>query len=65
MNSNLNNLYTYQRTTATFPFALSRAYPDQGADESVHRPQHFLYFLPLPQGHGSFLPGLDFALLSG
>ncbi len=21
-------------------------------------PQHFLYFLPLPQGHGSFLPGV-------
>jgi hypothetical protein len=20
-------------------------------------PQHFLYFFPLPQGHGSFLPG--------
>jgi hypothetical protein len=22
----------------------------------VLRPQHFLYFLPLPQGHGSFRP---------
>ena len=22
----------------------------------VHAPQHFLYFLPLPQGQGSFLP---------
>src|SRR6056297_164524 len=21
-----------------------------------YRPQHFLYFFPLPQGHGSFLP---------
>jgi len=22
----------------------------------IHAPQHFLYFLPLPQVHGSFLP---------
>lgn len=26
------------------------------------QPQHFLYFLPLPQGHGSFLP--TFSLLT-
>ena len=26
-------------------------------------PQHFLYFLPLPQGHGSFLPILNCILL--
>jgi hypothetical protein len=29
----------------------------------VHAPQHFLYFLPLPQGHGSFLPVFGVALL--
>jgi hypothetical protein len=29
----------------------------------VHAPQHFLYFLPLPQGHGSFLPIFGVALL--
>ena len=23
-----------------------------------HYPQHFLYFFPLPQGQGSFLPAL-------
>ena len=27
-----------------------------GSAAGVHAPQHFLYFLPLPQGHGSFLP---------
>ena len=27
-----------------------------------HLPQHFLYFLPLPHGHGSFLPILGAAL---
>jgi len=26
------------------------------------RPQHFLYFFPLPQGHGSFLPGFTWPL---
>lgn len=26
-----------------------------------HQPQHFLYFFPLPQGHGSFLPALTFS----
>jgi len=26
------------------------------ANSSVYAPQHFLYFLPLPHGHGSFLP---------
>jgi hypothetical protein len=30
----------------------------------THAPQHFLYFLPLPHGHGSFLPILGFVLLS-
>ena len=29
----------------------------------VHAPQHFLYFLPLPQRHGSFLPIFGVALL--
>src|SRR5205823_14563482 len=29
----------------------------------VHAPQHFLYFLPLPHGHGSFLPVFGVALL--
>jgi hypothetical protein len=29
----------------------------------VPAPQHFLYFLPLPQGHGSFLPIFGVALL--
>jgi hypothetical protein len=24
--------------------------------EDLYVPQHFLYFLPLPQGQGSFLP---------
>ena len=28
-------------------------------------PQHFLYFLPLPQGHGSFLPILGSARTNG
>ena len=27
-----------------------------------HLPQHFVYFLPLPHGHGSFLPILGAAL---
>ncbi len=26
-------------------------------------PQHFLYFLPLPHGHGSFLPTFGVAFL--
>ena len=26
----------------------------------IYLPQHFLYFLPLPQGHGSFLPIFGF-----
>ena len=26
-------------------------------DPTADAPQHFLYFLPLPQGQGSFLPG--------
>jgi len=29
----------------------------------IHAPQHFLYFLPLPHGHGAFLPVLGFVLL--
>jgi hypothetical protein len=29
----------------------------------VHAPQHFLYFLPLLQGHDSFLPIFGVALL--
>jgi hypothetical protein len=28
-------------------------------------PQHFLYFFPLPQGHGSFLPTFWLALFIG
>ena len=28
------------------------------------RPQHFLYFLPLPQGQGSFLPTLGSSLVT-
>jgi len=28
-------------------------------------PQHFLYFLPLPQGQGSFLPTLDSSRRTG
>src|SRR5712691_4447800 len=28
----------------------------KGASSGAHAPQHFLYFLPLPHGHGSFLP---------
>jgi hypothetical protein len=31
--------------------------------QPVHAPQHFLYFLPLPHGPGSFLPVLVFVLL--
>jgi hypothetical protein len=30
-----------------------------------HFPQHFLYFLPLPQGQGSFLPTLAWLRLIG
>ena len=26
----------------------------------LSRPQHFLYFFPLPHGHGSFLPTRSF-----
>jgi hypothetical protein len=33
------------------------------AGSGVHTPQHFLYFLPLPHGHGSFLPVLGFVFL--
>jgi len=29
----------------------------------VHAPQNFLYFLPLPHGHGSFLPVFGMAFL--
>ena len=25
-------------------------------DQNPYRPQHFLYFFPLPQGHGAFRP---------
>lgn len=42
-----------------------RASPDRfhaatgsGADDQAASAQHFLYFLPLPQGQGSFLPTL-------
>ena len=35
----------------------------KGARSGVHAPQHFLYFLPLPHGHGSFLPVLGVLLL--
>ena len=31
----------------------------------AHAPQHFLYFLPLPHGHGSFLPVFGVALMIG
>ena len=37
-----------------------RAGPPYGSRRQVDwvaEPQHFLYFLPLPQGQGSFLPG--------
>jgi hypothetical protein len=30
----------------------------KSATSGVHDPQHFLYFLPLPHGQGSFLPVL-------
>jgi hypothetical protein len=33
-------------------------------NSAVHPPQHFLYFLPLPQGLGSFLPIFGVALLA-
>src|SRR4051794_30264903 len=36
-----------------------------GAGPDFHAPQHFLYFLPLPHGHGSFLPVFAIALLLG
>ena len=29
----------------------------------VHCPQHFLYFLPLPQGQGAFRPTLSFRVI--
>jgi hypothetical protein len=29
----------------------------------IHAPQHFLYFLPLPHGQGSFLPVLGCVFL--
>lgn len=32
-------------------------------NSNAHVPQHFLYFLPLPQGQGSFLPVFGVALL--
>jgi hypothetical protein len=28
----------------------------RGMKSIIHAPQHFLYFLPLPHVHGSFLP---------
>ena len=31
----------------------------RGDSYSTNRPQHFLYFFPLPQGQGWFLPILD------
>ena len=34
-----------------------RCWSGPGAHKLHYRPQHFLYFLPLPQGQGSFLPG--------
>src|SRR3954452_14162015 len=36
-----------------------------GEGPDFHAPQHFLYFLPLPHGHGSFLPVFAIALLLG
>ena len=39
---------------------LERASSPRGRDHlpsHAFRPQHFLYFFPLPQGHGSFRPG--------
>jgi hypothetical protein len=31
----------------------------QGVQFTVAPPQHFLYFFPEPQGHGSFRPTLE------
>jgi hypothetical protein len=45
------------------PLSLWHFRPVRRAGSGVHAPQHFLYFLPLPQGHGSFLPIFDVALL--
>ena len=33
------------------------------ASSCAHAPQHFLYFLPLPQGQGSSLPVFGVAVL--
>ena len=35
-----------------------RDWASRGDDFGRHAPQHFLYFLPLPQGQSSFRPGL-------
>ena len=37
----------------------------RGTESSAQAPQHFLYFLPLPQGHRSFLPILGIARTIG
>ena len=34
----------------------AKALPDELSLLWLYQPQHFLYFLPLPQGQGSFLP---------
>ena len=36
-----------------------------GAVSGIHAPQHFLYFLALPHGQGSFRPIFGVALLIG
>ena len=57
---------SYGRETKGYPGVVkitSPAHPffllDQRKD---YRPQHCLYFLPLPQGHGSLRPTLRFSL---
>src|SRR5262249_25599102 len=34
----------------------------RGEEDGNQAPQHFLYFFPLPQGHGSLRPALDWAI---
>ena len=43
-----------------FDFSIKKAARTAFSFERLYAclPQHFLYFFPLPQGHGSFLPTL-------
>src|SRR3989338_10911513 len=45
-----------KRGIKTFPFSDSPYLRFSVSSYCCHFPQHFLYFFPLPHGHGSFLP---------